>query len=446
MIRGSPGLPSTVSQNEGMSEDDATTELPAVVLVELEPPAEPDPTPGAPPRRGHRRAVRRHAAPSRPRLWPWVVLGAVALALLLGAAGAVWYVSGLIGDGARIARPIEAFPMEVTAVDGSVGLSYSGSTGDWDDQGLMGISTIEGGYAQTDQPLVTGSGDAASGSRRITNLTLPPSPAVGDRAAMDGWYFPRNPKVALGLDYQDVTYDSPLGPTPAWLIPGTASTWVIYVHDAGATPLEGLRVAESTTALGYPTMLIKYRNDAQAPAGNGYGRFGVDEWQDLEAAVRFAVDRGAEHVVLAGAGMGGAITMAFLQHSSLADRVSGAFLDSPVSDLSHVVHDRAARSGVPSPLTSLAMRVASWRFDLDWEATDYTASAAKSPTPTVIVQGTADTVVPPQVNADYAEAADPSVVRLELFTGAGHDLSWNVDRTRYEHLLTDFLGRVAPVG
>jgi len=190
-------------------------------------------------------------------------------------------------------------------------------------------------------------------------------------------------------------------------------------------------------------MLIRYRNDAQAPEGNGYGQFGVDEWQDLEGAVQFAVDGGADHVVLAGTGMGGAIAMSFLQHSPLADRVSGAFLDSPVSSLAEVVRERAAESGVPSLVTSLAMRVASWRYGLDWQAADYTATADRIGTPMVIVQGTTDAVVPAKVNADFASAADPDVVHLESFEGAGHVLSWNVDRPRYERLLTDFLRHVA---
>jgi hypothetical protein len=31
-----------------------------------------------------------------------------------------------------------------------------------------------------------------------------------------------------------------------------------------------------------------------------------------------------------------------------------------------------------------------------------------------------------------------------MFDGAGHVMSWNVDRPRYEKLLTDFLAKVAP--
>jgi hypothetical protein len=30
-----------------------------------------------------------------------------------------------------------------------------------------------------------------------------------------------------------------------------------------------------------------------------------------------------------------------------------------------------------------------------------------------------------------------------MFEGAGHVMSWNVDRARYDALLTEFLGKVA---
>lgn len=272
---------------------------------------------------------------------------------------------------------------------------------------------------------------------------VPPAPAADEDATLDGWYFPRNPRVGLGLDYQDVLYDSPLGPAPAWLIPGTSSTWVVFVHGRGATPLEGLRMASTISPLGHPMLLITYRDDARAAVEDGLGNFGDTEWADLEAAVRFALDNGAERVVLAGASMGGSVVLGFLQNSPLADRVVGAFLDSPVANFAQVVEAGGAEMGLPSFLTAAGMQVASWRYGFDWPAMDYTATADSFTTPMLIVQGTADDTIPMAVAADFAAAANPAVVRLELFEGAGHVMSWNVDRPRYEALLSDFLTEVA---
>jgi alpha-beta hydrolase superfamily lysophospholipase len=250
--------------------------------------------------------------------------------------------------------------------------------------------------------------------------------------------------VGLGVPYEDITYDSPAGPTPAWFIPGTLSTWVIFTHGRGATPLEGLRIANTVTTLGYPMLLIKYRDDAKAPVDDGMGNFGAHEWPDLEAAVRYALDKGAKRVVLAGASMGGAITLAFLQNSSLADRVAGAFLDSPASDFGYIVRLGARDMGLPDFATSAGMWLASRRFGIDWTATDYATGAAAYDTPMLIVQGTEDLTVQSLVNEEFAAAAKPGMVTLELFEGAGHVMSWNTDRSRYERLLTDFLAKVAP--
>ena len=418
-----------------MTDDHPTTELP-IVVVEQAPEPTPDPAPGP-------GVITSHAAPRRRRRWPWVLLAVVLVGTFAGVSGGLWYLSGLIGDGARVSRPEAAFPMTVTAVEGAR-ISYQGGDGGWDDQGLIGIATAEGGYVQTADPETTERGGAVSGTRTVTTDVLGAPPVAGDAAALDGWYFPRNPRLGLGLDYSDVTYDAPLGPTPAWLIPGTSTTWVIFTHGRGATPLEGLRIASTVSPLGYPMLLIRYRNDALAPAGNGYGQFGVGEWQDLEAAVQYALDSGAEHVVLAGASMGGSVSLAFLQNSPLADRVVGAFLDAPLASLPQVVQSGARDMGLPAFAADLGLAVASWRYGFDVAATDYTADAAAFTTPMLIVQGTADATVPPAVNIDFAAAANPTTVSLELFEGAGHVMSWNVDRPRYEALLRGFLGSVTP--
>ncbi len=369
-----------------------------------------------------------------------MTLTVVVLALLAVVIGGLWVVSGLIGAGVRADTTSAGFPMAITSVDGTR-ISYRGDGSGWADQGLMGIATAEGGYLQTTDPETRGSGDSVAGRRTITAQVLPPEPATGQAAALDGWYFPRNPKVGLGLDYEDVTYDAPLGPTPAWLIPGTSSTWVVFTHGLGAHPAEGLRMADTVSGAGYPMLLIRYRNDARAPEGDGLGHFGVDEWQDLEAAVQFALDSGAERVILAGSGMGGAITLSFLQNSPLAEKASGVFLDSPVTSLPAVVQARAEDLGLPSVAATLGRSVAAWRYGIDFEAADYSGLAQGLGVPVLIVQGTDDTTVPASVNVAFATGAE--AVTLELFEGAGHQLAWNVDPARYDLLLGDFLASTA---
>jgi uncharacterized protein len=148
--------------------------------------------------------------------------------------------------------------------------------------------------------------------------------------------------------------------------------------------------------------------------------------------------------VLAGLSMGGSASLAFLQNSPLADKVSGAFLDAPMTNFATKVDAGAKDMGVPSFFADWAMQVASWRYGFDWEAIDYVKDAATFTTPMLIVQGTADTSVLPEMSEEFAAGATPGLVQLEMFDGAAHVSSWNTERNRYEQLLTDFLGRVAP--
>ena len=76
--------------------------------------------------------------------------------------------------------------------------------------------------------------------------------------------------------------------------------------------------------------MISYRNDEGAPRGDGMAKFGIDEWEDLEAAIVYAKTRGAVDVILGAGSMGGAITLSLFEHGSAqAKSVRGVFLDSP---------------------------------------------------------------------------------------------------------------------
>ena len=383
-----------------------------------------------------------HKAAAR-RRWPWVVLLVVLAAVVVSVAGVLWYLSTLIGNAMAIDQPGEPFPLTILTADGGA-ISYSEGLSDEPEAPLMGVATIEGGYVQTSDPVTVGTGEVATTTRVIDKQVLAPPPAVSEPATLDSWFFPHDPKAGLGVDFESVTYDAPLGATPAWFIPGTKDTWVVFMHGRGAAPREGLRIASTVTKLGFPMLLINYRDDANSPAEDGLGNFGQTEEPDLEAAVQYALDNGAKQVVLAGASMGGATELAFLENSPLATSVVGAFLDSPASDLGRMVRRGAADMGVPDFVTSAAMQVAAWRFGIDWAAVDYTRKAGSLSTPILVVQGSKDDRVPASVNEALAAAAAAGTVRYEVFPDAAHMESWNVDRARYDTLLAGFLAKVAP--
>jgi pimeloyl-ACP methyl ester carboxylesterase len=269
---------------------------------------------------------------------------------------------------------------------------------------------------------------------------------------VDGYAWPADPALAAGRPAREVTYPSPLGPTPAWRVDGRRDTWVILVHGYNAARTETLRTLATVTRLGYPALAVSYRNDPGAPhSPDALRRWGATEWRDLEAATRYALEHGATGVVLAGSSMGGALVTSFLLESPLAARVvRGAILDAPALDLGTVIDNGATDrelpilgTPVPPALTEAAKGIAGLRYHLDWGELDYVDRAGRLSTPMLVFHQTGDPTVPVAISEALA-AARPDLVTLERFGGDGHVQSWNVDRPRYERALRAFLERVAP--
>ncbi|MGA7271315.1 MAG: alpha/beta hydrolase [Acidimicrobiia bacterium] len=252
----------------------------------------------------------------------------------------------------------------------------------------------------------------------------------------------------MGLDYQDVSYESPLGDMAAWKIgSGEGTVWAVHVHGWRASRREALRSLPTYARAGITSLVIDYRNDPDEPADpSGIYRFGRSEWADVEGAVQYAIDHGAQQLVLVGYSTGAALDLAFLQNSPLADRVSAVVFDSPNVDMGETVRFAATKRtlpgtsiAVPASLTAVAMWLSDLRWDVSWSEIDYVDRAAQTiQVPTLVFHGLDDDRVPVEVSRRLATQA-PGWVRLVEVEGAGHVTSWNVDPGRYEQTLLDFL-------
>ena len=396
----------------------------------------------------------------RPRRTRSLLRGAVivvALLVLLFFAGGGWYFAGAIHDDALAVDPwepqygqdvVESSRATVTISDPADEQPILDGPDTWGIQWRSGYGQVHGpgtalGPSKPDPDVVSiGQGQVMRDLTLLSGrLPRPDEPIAVDRAA-----FPfDDPAVAVGEEVQDVVY----GPDdlPAWFVPGEGTTWAVLVHGKGATRAEMLRMMRTTVAAGLPSLAIGYRNDEGVDGDpSGIYQFGRTEWKDLSDAVVFAQQQGAEDVVLVAASMGAAISASYLEHAGDAP-VRALFLDSPMLDFGETVSYGAGQrslpliDAVPEPLTWTAKQIAALRWDVDWAAVDYLDDTSWVSVPTMVVHGDDDLTVPLRISEQLV-SAEPRLVELAEFKGAGHVASWNSDPDRYDDLLGQFLDDV----
>ncbi len=391
-------------------------------------------------------AVAPPRGPSQPLRRRWAVAGLVAAVLVLlvaiGLLAAGWHYSGVLGNDAFEVRASEAqLSLTIDAVSGDT-ITLRRRSGDggafWDQPGTFGVESGTG-YGQVSE-ITARTGDTVT--RRLTPIsgTL----TVGQLARVERDAYPDSPKLALGMDFQEVAVPGPLGPLPAWYIDGRRETWAILVHGHRGSRTELLRQALVFTAMGFKTLIITYRNDpgvARDPSDRY--QFGDTEWRDLEAAVSYAKANGAADVVLSGVSMGGAIVVSLLERSDLAGEVRASVLEAPVLDFGETIRFRADRRNAPGVVTAIGMWLSSPRYDVDWGAVNYLDAASHLRSPILLIHGTADSSVPLSTSAELARKR-PDIVTFIRVEGAGHLGAWNTDPARFEGWLRDFLEAEVP--
>lgn len=274
------------------------------------------------------------------------------------------------------------------------------------------------------------------------------APMAGDTGFIDGNAFPGDPSQAFGIDFTDVEYPTALGPMKAWRVLAPGDTWVIHVHGLGASRAEALRLIRPLATAGFPQLVIDYRNDEGAPTDpSGFYRFGATEWEDMAAAVEYALSQDATGVVLTGYSTGAAHILSYLQETP-DNPVVALVLDSPNVDFEQTVDLGASQRRLPllsfplpGSLVWTAKRIASLRFGVDWAETDYLPEASLLSVPMLVIHGTDDQTVPFRVSEDLA-ASRPDLVRLFIVPGAGHVRGWNVGPQPYERAVIDFLSEM----
>ena len=279
--------------------------------------------------------------------------------------------------------------------------------------------------------------------------------ASATRARIGSWYY-RTP-ASLGLQFEEVTIVTPVGPAPAWLVPATADMgrWVIAVHGRGVRRNEALRSLQVFRDAGYNSLLVSYRNDGEAPPSeDGLYALGDTEWEDVDAALAFARGRGAKDIVLMGWSMGGATVLQAATRSPHAEIVRGIVLESPVVDWITALRHQGRQLGLVNPfrLGVLTVLSSSWgraitgqQHPIDLDRLDFVRHAAQLSVPILVLHSADDVYVPATASRELARLR-PDIVTYIEFVVAGHTRLWNYDAERWNRAIAQWLGELLAVG
>jgi pimeloyl-ACP methyl ester carboxylesterase len=349
------------------------------------------------------------------------------LALVLALA---WYLSGRL---TAVTRVKDTYPLHVIAVDTSTGTITINRGPDATEPGDFRLAwsngeAVIGAVIRTTSASVTRHLSAVHGQLRVgVHVGIEPNPYTGD------------PRRAFRLAFATVSIPTALGGMPAWYLPGRRSTWVILVHGLGGSRTDTLAAMPTLHSLGYPMLAISYRNDLGAPPSPDHrSHLGGTEWHDVEAAVDYASHHQASGIVLYGYSLGGGMAFVVARDAQVKSDIRAIIADSPVLDWGTTLEFAAHRRGIPRPFTDLVETMLGHRIHLDYAQFDQLHWENSLRLPVLLIQGEADTIVPPGVAARFA-AKRPDVVSYLAVPGADHVSAIDTDPRGYRQSLNKFL-------
>lgn len=284
--------------------------------------------------------------------------------------------------------------------------------------------------------------------------------AAGIHTRFNGWVYAH--PAELHLPWKEIELYTPLGEAPAWVVgrenepagPGAVAPnalWAIHIHGRAAARAETLRGVTPLARLGFSSIVPSYRNDLDAPEGLHHRySLGAEEWSDVESAVRFAVEHGAQSIVLYGWSMGGTIALQLARFSEYRHVISAIVLDSPALDWRNILVHHAALSNVTPQVAELGMVLlekgfvrSGSRTGIPFARLDAQSVLPGLETPVLIMHSKHDGYVPFEPSEQLAQRF-PEQVTLVPYTVARHVKLWNQNPERYEEIVGDWLRELFP--
>lgn len=242
------------------------------------------------------------------------------------------------------------------------------------------------------------------------------------------------------------------GAAPAWLfepVHGDGAVWAVHVHGIRTSRITALRSVPFAQEQGYTSIVPSFRGDGEGPdTARGASMLGQTEWQDVEAALAYAVDHGARAIILVGWSMGGQIALQLTEHSVYRDRVVGLVLIAPATDWRRIIRAGAKNAKLPASVGRLAewalqarlpSRLVGLPAPIDLDALDWGASQRVTK-PCLVVHSSGDQEVPLLLTRRFEEV-NRGMVEIAEFADAHHAWEYNLNANRFHSVIDDWLSR-----
>ena len=217
---------------------------------------------------------------------------------------------------------------------------------------------------------------------------------------------------------------------------------VIAFHGYRGTPTRDFAGgAQMYLSAGFNLLMIEQR--AHCSSQGHTITFGIRERYDGIRWIRFVRDRfGPETpVILAGISMGAA-TVLMMSALDLPANVVGILADAPYTSPEAIIRKVCHDFGVPPKLAMPFLRSGAKLFGgFGLSDADAAEAVKQASVPILLIHGEDDRFVPCDMGRSIA-AANPDRIELLTFPGAGHGLSFLVDRERYAQAASGFLQRI----
>jgi len=257
---------------------------------------------------------------------------------------------------------------------------------------------------------------------------------------------------SLGLEFEDVVLQPESGPRDAWLFSGDPQRWAIHIHGFKSSRASALRSVGVFSKAGFTSLVPTYYGESPANERNTTegATFGEAETADIEAAVAFASQHGAQEIVLVGWSLGAEVSLTLAERSPHRSIITGLVLIGPTLNWRHSLDQGMSSNSIPSWIRRellWALESTSWsRFarmsmPANFTAHDWTRTDRRPSVPALIIHSRGDTDTSWDDTQRFADN-NPETVQLVEFSPAPHLMEWNTQRSAFESLVVTWLDRL----